>query len=134
VLPLLDLIYEILLEIYRRVSKTNAVSRLPQGFRLTLYLSVNTEQDLQGFDLIPRTYFYCSKYQLDIFKLFVRVSKGGQPAGIPKLQSRLDAAQLARIISGQNITTALVCGSPEMNNVVGNSLIELLGRERVHIL
>ena len=42
VLPLLDLIYELLLEVYRRVSKTNSIPRLPPGFKLTLYLSVNT--------------------------------------------------------------------------------------------
>jgi hypothetical protein len=79
-------------------------------------------------------FFYCNKYQLDIFKLFVRVSKGEQPAGIPKLESRLDANQLTQIVNSQNITTALVCGSPEMNNSVGNCLISLLGKERVHIL
>lgn len=133
-LPLLDLIYELLQEVYRRVSKTNSISRLPSNFRLTLYLSVNTTEDLQAFDLVSRTYFYCNKYELDIFKLFVRVSKGDHPAGIPKLESRLDANQLTRIVNNQDITTALVCGAPEMNNVVGNSLIGLLGRDRVHIL
>lgn len=133
-LPLLDLIYELLLEAYRRVSKTSSVARIPPGFQLTLYLSVNTQEDLQGFDLVPRVFFYCSKYQLDIFKLFVRVSKGEHPAGIPKFESRLDPNLLTRIVNGQSIKTALVCGAPEMNNVVGNCLIGLLGRERVHIL
>lgn len=46
VLPLLDLVYEVLMEVYRRVSKTSAVCRLPPDFRLTMYLSVNSNEDL----------------------------------------------------------------------------------------
>jgi hypothetical protein len=64
----------------------------------------------------------------------VRVSKGQHPASIPKLESRLDEHRLTQIANSNNITTALVCGLPEMNFNVGGSLIKLLGKDRVHIL
>lgn len=79
VLPLLDLIYEILLEVYRRASGSNTPARLPEGFRFTLYLSINTPEDLKGLDIIPLTYGYCRKLKLDLLQLFLRVSKGDHP-------------------------------------------------------
>jgi hypothetical protein len=112
VLPLLDLIYEILLEVYRRASGSNTPARLPEGFRFTLYLSINTPEDLKGLDIIPLTYGYCRKLKLDLLQLFLRVSKGEHPQNIPRLESRLDENQLTRVVGGNDITTALVCGSP----------------------
>lgn len=42
VLPLLDLVYELLLELYRRVARTGTPSRLPPNFRLSMHLSLNS--------------------------------------------------------------------------------------------
>lgn len=99
-----------------------------------MYLSVNTNEDLEGLDIIPKTYKFCQKYKLDLFQLNLRVSKGAHPDGIPKLASRLDEPTLRSIVKDSNITTALVCGSPEMNFVIGNVLMSLIDKDRVHVL
>lgn len=56
VIPLLDLVYELLLELHRRATSPSSPSRLPVPFRLTMYLSLNTPQDLESLSLIPTVY------------------------------------------------------------------------------
>lgn len=116
------------------MTKSNSPPRLPTGFKLVLYLSVNSEEDFQALELIPRTYFLCKKYQQNLFELTLRVSNGRHPEGIPQMSGRLNEAQLSAITTHKNITTALVCGSPDMNYTVGTALRKLLGEYRVHIL
>jgi hypothetical protein len=62
------------------------------------------------------------------------VSKGVHPENIPRFNTRLDEAMLRNVVKESEITTALVCGAPEMNFTVGNVLVGLLGRDRVHVM
>jgi ferredoxin-NADP reductase len=48
VLPLLDLIYEILLEIYFRKVENKRLNRLPENFKFILYLAINKAEFLNG--------------------------------------------------------------------------------------
>jgi ferredoxin-NADP reductase len=76
VLPLLDLIYEILLKIYFLHVEKKHLNRLPDRFKFVLYLAIGKTDFMNGLELITKTYLLSKKYGLDIFDLRLRISTG----------------------------------------------------------
>lgn len=90
VLPLLDLIYEILLRIYSEKVEHKRLNRLPDKFKLVLYWAVSKAEVLNGLEIITDTYLMGKKHNMDIFELHLRTSSGESIKGIPEFSARLD--------------------------------------------
>ncbi len=82
---------------YRRISRTNYVPRLPVNFKFVLYWSISVEEDMKGLELPLLTQRICQKHDVEMFELKLRISHGKVPKDISSFNTRVDEKMLRDI-------------------------------------
>ena len=91
---------------------------LGSKFKISLYASFHSKEDMKYLNFIINLYKINKKYNLNYFDMILRFNDGSKINGIPTIETYFDDQFFNEIISPDQCSRIFICGNPVMNKLI----------------